>query len=269
MVAGTAVGAELKGPTVKAFESYIRANESRIEEELGRGEFLWADRDAGRLQRVRAGEIVIEPYGKKAQIEVPNGLIHDWVGSVFIPGATVGGVLASVQDYDRHKKNYGPEVIDSRLLNRNGDEFNVYLRLKKRKVLTVVLNTEHHVRYFRLSGTRTHSRSYSTKIAEVEHAGEPGERERPVGDDHGFLWRLYSYWRFEERDKGVYVECQAISLTRDVPVALRWLIAPIVRNLPRESLAGTLGNTRSAVEKRGQTHFPLDSAEKASVPFFR
>jgi hypothetical protein len=82
----------------------------------------------------------------------------------------------------------------------------------------------------------------------VINRGEPGERELPPGNDHGFLWRLYSYWRFEERDGGVYVECQAISLTRSVPTGFGWLIEPIIRQLPRESLANTLRATRAAVK---------------------
>jgi hypothetical protein len=112
----------------------------------------------------------------------------------------------------------------------------------KKKVLTVVLNTEHDVVYFPIDARRSRSRSYSTRIAEVS-----GEREQPVGNDHGFLWRLYSYWRFEERDGGVYLECEAISLTRDVPTGVQWLIEPIIRQLPAESLANTLRSTRNAV----------------------
>jgi hypothetical protein len=75
-----------------------------------------------------------------------------------------------------------------------------------------------------------------------------GGRELPPGQDHGFLWRLNSYWRFEERDGGVYVECEAISLTRNVPLGLGWLVNPIIRSLPRESLANTLWATREAVQ---------------------
>jgi hypothetical protein len=111
----------------------------------------------------------------------------------------------------------------------------------------VVLATEHDVQYFRLGRTRAYSRSYSTKIAQLENPGEPGERELPVGNDNGFLWRLYSYWRMEERDGGVYLECQAISLTRGIPAGLGWMIEPIIRDLPKESLIKTLEATRRAL----------------------
>ncbi len=244
---GGATGAELKQATLKSFESYIRNNESQINQRFSRDNFLWSDDDPARMERLRRGEVIIEPSTREGLLDVPDGLIHDWIGSVFIKGAKLGDVLDSVQDYNNHKSNYGPEVIDSRLLAHNGDTYKVYLRLKKKKVITVVLNTEHEVRYFRISPTRVHSRSYSTKIAEVENPGERGEREKAAGEDHGFLWRLYSYWRFEEVAGGVVVECQAISLTRDVPTGIGWIASPIIRSLPRESLAATLGSTRRAV----------------------
>jgi hypothetical protein len=110
----------------------------------------------------------------------------------------------------------------------------------------VVLNTEHDVRYVRLDRARWYSKSFTTRIAEVEDPG-PNERELPPGNDHGFMWRLNTFWKFEERDGGVYLECQAISLTRDVPVGLGWLINPIIRSLPRESLTNTLRETRQAL----------------------
>ncbi|MEK7751386.1 MAG: hypothetical protein AAB654_05680, partial [Acidobacteriota bacterium] len=140
-----------------------------------------------------------------------------------------------------------PEVTDSKLRRRDGDFFQVYLRLRKHKIFTVVLNTEYDITYRRVSPTRVASRSYSTKIAEVEKPGTASEYELPPGDDHGFLWRLHSFWRFEERDGGVYVEFEAVSLTRDVPRFVSAIVTPIVRHLPRESLELTLLNLRRAL----------------------
>ena len=211
------------------------------------GHFLWTDDAADRASRVRAGQTVIDGNEGKPLVEINDGLIHDWVGALFISGATLPGVLAVVQNYDAHKSIYTPEVIDSKLRSRQGQEFKIHYRLLKKKVVTVVLNTEHEVRYFPLDATRQHSRSYSTKIAEVEEPGTAGEREKPPGHDHGFLWRINSYWRFQERDGGVYVECEAISLSRAIPFGLGWMVTPIIRDLPRESLANTLERTRAAL----------------------
>jgi hypothetical protein len=154
-----------------------------------------------------------------------------------------------VQDYDRDKVSFKPEVMDSKLLSRNGDDFKVYMRLLKKKVLTIVLNTQHDVHYIRIGDTRYYSRSHTTRIAEVENPGGRGERERPPGNDHGFLWRLDSYWRFEQRDGGTYVECEAISLSRGVPLGLGWAINPMVRALPRDSLTNTMRCTRDAFRR--------------------
>ncbi len=241
--------AELKPQTVAAFEKYVRAAEGRIDERVRGPRFLWADESPARLKALRDGQVVVEPVVGKGDVEVAGGLVHDWIGAVFVPGATLSKVLATVQDYDRDKITHRPEVIDSKLLRRDGNHFHIYLRLMKKKVLTVVLNTEHDVEYSAVDGARCYSRSYGTRIAEVVDPGKSGEREEPVGDDHGFLWRLNSYWRFEERDGGVYIECQAISLSRDVPTGLGWLIEPIIRQLPAESLKNTLQSTRNAIPR--------------------
>jgi hypothetical protein len=197
-------------------------------------------------RRVKGGEVIIQPLTGKGSKEISQGMIHDWIGVVFIPGVALEKTLARVHDYDNHKNLYKPEVIDSKLLKRDGDHFRVYLRLLKKKVITVVLDTQHEVQGYPLSGGRRHSRSHTTSVAEVENAGRPDERKLPEGKDHGFVWRLNSYWRFQERDGGVWIECEAISLSRDIPTGLGWLIEPIVRGLPSESLANTLACTCAA-----------------------
>ncbi|MFN7992557.1 MAG: hypothetical protein U0Q18_03105 [Bryobacteraceae bacterium] len=245
-------GPPTKGPSreaIDAFDEHSRAAESRLQKQLqGEDGFLWAN-TAERRAIVRKGGVSCQPGVPHGEVRISHGLIHDWVGAVYIPHATVNEVLALVQDYDNHKNVYKPEVIDSKTLSRQGDDFKIRLRLLKKKVLTVVLETEHEVHYERLDPVWWRSRSYSTRIAEVENYGEPRERERPPGQDRGFLWRLNSYWTFRERDGGTYVECEAISLTRSVPAALRWLIDPIVQSLARESLVHTLQGTQAAVLK--------------------
>ena len=241
---------ELKPETVQAFERHIRETEARLEQRLRPGgKFLWVDEEPHRVAQVRQGQLAIENRGGRDTMAVPGGLIHDWIGTVFIPGGTLGKTLALIQDYDHNQDNYQPEVLASRLVSRHGNDFKVHLRLMKQKVITVILDTDYDVRYFPLNGGRCHSRAYSTRIAEVENAGKRDERTLPPGQDNGFLWRLYSYWRFQERDGGVYVECEAVSLTRAIPAGLGWLIEPFITTLPRESLANTLRETRAALQK--------------------
>jgi hypothetical protein len=185
-------------------------------------------------------------------IEAPDGLIHHWIGAVFVRHANLQQVVALVQDYDHHQDIYKPTVARSKLISRDGNNFKMFYRLREKKIITVTLDTNHDVQYFPLDSTHCRSRSVSTRIAEVANADQSGEYEKPVGQDGGFLWRMNSYWRFEQKDGGVYVESESISLTRDIPIGLGWLIKPFVSSIPRESLLFTLSATRSAVEAREQ-----------------
>jgi hypothetical protein len=238
---------QLKPQTVEAFDAYIRDTEAAMERTLQADSFLWSDQDPARARQVRDGQIVAQFWAGRGPAKVPDGLIHDWIGAALIPAATVAETLALIQDYDNHKKIYRPEVIGSKIIRHHGNDFQIYLRLLKKKIMTVVLDTDHEVQYRSLDRTRWVCRSHSTRIAEVENAGEA--REKVLAPDHGygFLWRLYSYWRFEERDGGTYVECRAISLSRDVPFGLGWAIEPIIQKLPKESLVNTLEATRQAL----------------------
>jgi hypothetical protein len=242
---------QLKPRTLEAFDAYIRAAETAMEEKLHEsGLFLWSDFNAERAQQVRGGQIVAQFWSGRGPVKVPDGLIHDWIAAAFIPDSTVENVLTLIQTYDNHKHIYKPEVIESKLIRRHGNHFQIYLRLLKKKILTVVLDTDHDVNYRALDRGRWLCRSYTTRIAEVENAGSRQERVLAPDTGHGFLWRLYSYWRFQERDGGVVVECRAISLTRDVPFGLGWAIEPIIQKLPKESLINTLEATRQAVHAR-------------------
>lgn len=249
---------QLKLSTVEAFDGYIRAAEAEMEKTLkGSAPFLWSDGSPERAEQVRLGKIPVERWSGKEPVKVEDGLIHDWVGAAFAPCTRVGDALALLQDYDNHKSIYKPEVIGSKLISHQDNDFQIFLRLLKKKVITVVLDTYHDVHYRCLDDVRWFCRSFTTRISEVEDAGKPKEKVLPPDSSFGFMWRLNSYWRLQERDDGVYVECRAISLTRDIPKALAWIVDPIVRKLPAESLIRTLTATRQALLfTRGQSPSP-------------
>ena len=239
---------QLNPKTLEAFDAYIHNAETEMEQSLhGSGSFLWSDQAPERAQVVDQGQVVVQFWSGEGPVKVPKGLIHDWIAAAFIPDANIQQLLAVMQEYDKHKNTYQPEVIDSKLISRDGNDFQVYLRLLKKKIITVVLDTDHKVHYCPVDQTRWVCRSYTTRIAEVEHAGSREERVLQPDTGYGFLWRLYSYWRLEERNGGVVVECRAISLTRDVPFGLGWAIDPIIEKLPKESLINTLEATRQAL----------------------
>jgi hypothetical protein len=242
-------GAELQPKTVAAFDRYVRLTESR----LTREPYLWVDGlpEPGRaktLNLVRTGQLSIERLltrDGEREIEVPDGLIHHWVGTAFIPGATIEQALLLLQNYDQHQRIYTPAVDRSRLISRDGDRFQLFLRFKMKKFITVVVNGEHEAVFRRVGSDRAEGWIHSTRIAEVEHPGEAGERELPVGRDGGYLWRLNTYWRLLPRDKGLYIQCESVSLTRGLPWGLLGLIVrPFVTSIPSESLTFTLETTR-------------------------
>jgi hypothetical protein len=251
--------AELKKETAAAFEHYVGVSEKRIESELHNGPFLFIDelpemRRVEAYSQLREGRVLVKQVNTKEEghpIEVPHGLIHDWIGVLFIPNVSLSQTLVVVQDYDNHRNIYKPEVRDSKLLQRNGDNFKVFLQLYKKSLVTVVINADFDINYEHFGTNRAVSRSHSTRLAEVENAGQTDEHELPVDDAHGYLWRLYSYWRFEEQDGGVYVQLESIGLSRAVPAIFGWLVNPLLRGIPRGTLSSLLGSTRAAVAKPG------------------
>jgi hypothetical protein len=247
-MAQTAKPVDLRPQTVEAFHAYIDGAEAAMEQTSGHDDsFLWSDGNSEMAHQVSAGQIVAQFWSGGGAIKVPNGLVHDWIAAGLIAGATVKDVLALIQNYDNYKNVYKPEVIASRLISQQDGDFKIQLRLLKKKVLTVVLDTDHDVHYRCLSRTRWICRSRTTRVAEVENEGTPKERVLPPDTGHGFLWRLYSYWRFEERANNVLMECRAISLSRDVPLGLGWMLEPIIQKFPKESLVNTLEATRRAL----------------------
>jgi hypothetical protein len=250
--------ADLQPKTVAAFERYVVAVETQRQSTAS---FLWIDGDSpaqgAQRDRVRRGELLIEALTTRdagRKIDIPDGLVHHWLGAVFVPKATLEQAVALLQDYDRHADIYTPNVARSRLVARDGDTLRVYLRfLMTKMAVTAVVNSDHEARFTRISPRQAESRIISTRIAEVENAGTLQEREKPVGHDSGYLWRLNSYWRFEERDGGVYVQCESISLSRGIPFGFSWLIGPFVTGIPRDTLTFTLETTRKALATGGRT----------------
>ena len=237
--------ARLRSETVLAFDRYEHLTEERHDRELQRGSaLLWVDAlpESQRtvayaaLKRSEVAIHQLRALDNGKPIVCPGGLIHHWVGVVFISGAKLDDVLGVLEDYDHQSTYYAPDVERSKMESREGQHFRVFLRFRRHKVITVVLNTEHDVHYFRDAPGRAHSRSSAVRIAEVENPGRSDEREKQPGEDGGYLWRMETWWRMEERDGGVYVQSEVASLTRDIPTGLGWLVGPFVTSISRETL---------------------------------
>ena len=250
--------AELTPATSAAFERYAQLTEQRISAEVTRpASFLWIDtlpsnRRAEVLRGLQQGGVIIERLktrdGSK-EIPVPDGLIHHWVGTVFVPRVGVKEAVALMQDYNRHSKYFAPAIASSKLLDRDGSRFRVALRFYVKKIISVTMDTENEAEFFHPAADRAHSRIRSTRVSEIADAGTPQEKPKAPGEENGFMWNLNTYWRFLERDGGTYIQCESLTLTRDVPFALAWIIRPIVTQMPRESLTFTMAKAREALVK--------------------
>ena len=215
--------------TSQAFDSYIQPIEGRN---------TWEVKPAG-----KAGEIHIAPSTGKTPTSVEDGLIHDWTASVEIPGVTADKVLALFQDYASYSKTFAPEVVDSKLLGHDGNVWHPWMRLRRKNVVTVMLDTEYNVEYRQVAKGKWAILSRSNQISEVKD----GE-DLPPGTGAGYLWRLNAYWLAAPAPGGIYLECRSVSLSRDIPAALRWLIKPMVSGVPRESLQKTLEAARRGLQ---------------------
>lgn len=240
---------ELREETAAAFQTYAGRVEAELQKRItgDPASFLAASKKPNWKEVLRAGGV--DPQFTERSLSVPGGLIQDWTATIFVSGVTPEEAVAMLTDYERHKAIY-PEVVDSRLLAKNGVKMRSYLRLVKEKVFTVVLDTEHDVEVLPGKSGRFQLRSRSNRINEIRDAGTPKEEILPVGKDSGFLWRLNGYWSIEPGDGGVYVECRSVTLTRGIPLGLGWIVKPFTTSLPRESLIATLEATKQELRKR-------------------
>jgi hypothetical protein len=251
LVVPPARASELTPETSSAFNRYVQLTEERMKDDLSDDHFLYidhlpAERRAKIEAQIRRGEFFIErlhSVENEQPIHIPGGAIHHWIGIAFIPHATFSQTLNVLQDYAKYQQVYKPDVQRSKLLETDGKTCKIYFQLYKKSVVAVVLNANFDANSRNLSSTRGESRSYSTRIAEVRNPGEPDEHELPVGKDHGYLWRLNSYWRIEEKDGGVYLQIESVALTRTVPAIFTW----IVHSLSRSVVANLLNSTVKAV----------------------
>jgi hypothetical protein len=249
---------KLQPATVQAWDRYYQWADQRVQQQLADpARFLIQDHLSDKERKeVRAklekGEIVLQkvttdviPRGEK--FTVPHGEIHHVWGSILIPRIRLSDLLKFLQDYDHHAGKFA-DVERSRLISHQGDRFMIYYRVSRTKAfVSATYNTEQEAVYTTISPKQVFSKSIASKIAELENPGTPQEKERPIGEDRGFLWRLASWWRFEETDNGVIVECESASLSRDVPAILAWipLIGKYVRSTPLESLRSVLASIQS------------------------
>ena len=251
--------ADLQPKTVAAFDRYVRIAEARMAGEVNDpARFVLVDAQAPAQREktvasLRAGQVVMDRLRERdagREVDVPDGMLHHWVGLVFLPGVKASQAVALMQDYDRHASVFAPAVVRAKLLERHGEHFRVFLRFHMKKVIAVTVDTENTAEFTMPADDRAYSTIRSTRVNEIEAPGTAAERQKPAGQGGGFLWRLNTYWRYLERDGGTYIQCESISLSRDIPFGFGWLVGPFVTSIPRESLNFTMAAARKALVAR-------------------
>jgi hypothetical protein len=246
-----ACAAEPSREALAAFSEHAATAGQRVERELRDGPFLFVDApDAETLRgRARMGETVFDPSFRGKV--VPGGLLHHRRAVAFAAGATLAEAIAVARDYDSFARIYEPTVIKSRLVDRSGDDARFLLQIQRRKAgLSATLNVDHALSFIPIDARRAASRVRATRIAEVAAAGTRAERELPPAENRGFLWALESFWRFLERDGGVYIQVEALSLSRSLPFGLQWLFGSFIEAGHQEFLERMVSGTRTALLNR-------------------
>ncbi len=241
--------ATLRSETVAAWNKYLQTANVTLQDRVRPGgAFLWTFENGQRVAKVRGGEIVVAPAPGQNPRSVPGGLIHHWIGAAFVPNVRLDDMLAVTRAYDRYQEFYRPSVIKSKLIASNGadDKFSMQI-MNKALFLKTALDADYQATNVRLDDRRFYTISRTTRVQEIEELGQRAEHRIPEGEGGGYIWKLYSVARFEQRDGGVYVELEAVALSRDIPAMLHFLVEPIVRRVSRNSLLTSLQQTEQAV----------------------
>lgn len=240
----------LQPRTVDDFDAYAHQVEAALQQRWqGKQPFLSLDEDPSQRATVLQGELWIQPGNANNPVAIYDGLIHDWVGAVFVPHTDLKRVLDILQDFNRHSQIY-PDVKQSRTVSRSGNSVTGFWRLeRKQSIMSVVLDVTQDAQWQQVGPGKWVCRAYARNIQEMEHPGTSQEKALPLGQGRGFLWRLYAYWSLEAVNGGVLAECRTLSLSRSIPPAVAWAIQPFVDTLPRAALESTLRNTRAATQQ--------------------
>jgi hypothetical protein len=229
-----------------AFDSYIGRVEGCLEAQHRSAASFLAPADFARL---RQGELIIDQLTTGVGMELPGALLHDWRGTAFIPGGKAADFERLMKGFSAYPNVYAPQVLTAKVMEHDGDHFQTTMRVRQKHVLTVVMDTAYDITFRRLDAQRGSSITRSTKISEIDSPGTKQERALGPSEEHGFLWRMNTYWSYEERDGGLYIQIESVSLSRSIPIGLGWAIGPFIESVPRDSLEFTLRATSNALRR--------------------
>jgi hypothetical protein len=259
-----AAAAELKQETVSAWNSYVQQVQSTLAARgTGGTPFLWVDESPDRKQSVLSGELLASP---QAQHSVPHGLIHHWIGAMFIPGVTLDDVRRVLADYKRYPDFYRPMVVSSKLIERTDDyERATLVMTQKAFSVTAAAQVEEEVHVTTLGPNRIDVVSHSVHVQEIENYGAANEHLFPEGQGPGYVWRTMGITRVEQRDGGAYVEVEMIDLSRNIPALFRWMVKPLTQKVSRGIVLDVLKDTEAAVRQQAPAADPARVPKKSAA----
>jgi hypothetical protein len=237
---------------VSAFNSYCKAVESRLVQQhrSSRAFLAYSASDSKSAEtRLRRGELILEQLTPSTSADLAGALLHHWRGTAFAPGVKVADFEQLIRDFNSYPRHFTPQVVKAGVITQSGDHMQAWMRLRQRHVITVVMDTTYDIAFAELDVQHGYSISKSTRIDEIDSPGTSAERTLNANQEHGFLWRQNTYWSYEERDGGLYLQIESVSLTRSIPSGLGWAIRPYVESIPRETLEFTLRSTCNALRK--------------------
>jgi hypothetical protein len=236
-----------------AFNAYIGTLESRLAQQHRSPDTYIVPANPTQQNQIRQGQLIIDHINPRPDPDPPGALIHHWRGTAFAPGAKAIDFERVLRDVGHYPQYFAPQILQARLLLQQDDHLQVSMRVRQHHVFTVVLDATYDVTRGRLDPQHGFSFSRSTQISEIASPGTPSEHALKPEDDHGLLWRLNTYWTYEERDGGLYMQIETVSLTRSIPLALAWAIKPYIETVPRDSIEFTLRCTRDALLRPAPT----------------
>jgi hypothetical protein len=231
---------------VAGFDGYVGRVETRLAGQHKSAEGFLAPADRA---RVKNGDVVLEHLTPATTKELPGALMQDWRGTAFVPGAKGADFERVMRNFEVFPRIYSPQVLKMSAQTKGADRYLVAMRVRQQHILTVVMDMTYDTTFGRLDPQHGYSLSRSTQITEIDAAGTATEHALSADEQHGYLWRLNNYWSYEERDGGLYIQVESVSLSRSAPKGLGWMIGPFIEKVPRESLEFTLRSTRDALKK--------------------
>ena len=254
--------AEAPATAVRAFNQYAATAEARLARQHQAPESFIASQNSAAQTRPRRGEQIIENLSPTGDADPAGALLHHWRGTAFVPGVTAEDFEQLMKNFDAYPQHFAPHVTRAKILSPYSgpipDQFIASMRVRQTHVITVVMDTTDEVNFGRLDASHGYSISRSTRIDEISSPGTPKEHALPPTEEHGFLWRLNTYWSYEERDGGLYMQIESISMTHEIPTGLGWALRPYIESVPLESLEFPLKAAAEALKRwdkhKGNNH---------------